>query len=98
VIADGLSVRQTEALVATGVPTPAKTRIRKDPAHSPIAKAPHFIEIEQQLHERFGTPVLIRARTPDRGQIIIDFNSRDELDRLSSLIRGSSDSFAEIAQ
>lgn len=90
VIADCLSVRQTEALVATGVPTPAKTRIRKDPAHSPEAKAPHFIEIEQQLHARFGTPVLIRARTHDRGQIIIDFNSRDELDRLSSLIRGGS--------
>lgn len=96
VIAEGLSVRQTEALVATGVPTPAKTRMRKDPAHAPHARAPHIVEIEQRLHERFGAPVLIRSRTPDRGQIIIDYNSRDELERLSNLIEGASESYAEL--
>lgn len=89
VISESLSVRQTEALVATGIPTPSKTRIRKDPAHVAEPKAPHFLELEQQLHLRFGTPVLIRAKSPDRGQIIIDFNSRDELDRVSAMIRGA---------
>ena len=77
VISEGLSVRQTEALVATGIPTPSKTRIRKDPAHLPEAKAPHFVEFEQRLHERFGTPVLVRTRSQDRGQISSDFNSKD---------------------
>ncbi|QEH33006.1 Chromosome-partitioning protein Spo0J [Aquisphaera giovannonii] len=88
VIAEGLSVRQTEALVATGIPTPAKTRVRRDPAHAP-EKQPHLIELEQHLHQRFGTAVLIRARTPDRGQIIIDYNNRDEFERVTSMIRGS---------
>ena len=37
-----------------------------------------------------GPSVLIRARTPDRGQIIIDYNSQEEFDRVSSLIRGGS--------
>ena len=96
VIADSLSVRQTEALVATGIPTPSKTRIRKDPAHVAEPKAPHFLELEQQFHVRFGAPVMIRAKSPDRGQIIIDFNSREELDRLSALIRGGAEAYSEV--
>lgn len=89
VIAEHLSVRQTEALVATGIPTPARPRVRRDPAHSSGPKAPHLLELEQHLHQRFGTAVQIRARTPDRGQFIIDYNSQEEFDRVSSLIRGS---------
>ena len=88
VIAERLSVRQTEALVATGVPTPAKTRIRKDPAHGPAVKPPHLVELEQHLHQRFGTAVLIRSRTPEKGQIIIDYNNQEEFERVSAMIRG----------
>jgi ParB family chromosome partitioning protein len=88
IITENLSVRQTEALVATGIPTPARTRIRRDQAHSTEPKSPHLVELEQTLHHRFGTPVLIRARTPERGQIIIDYNSQEEFQRVSTLIRG----------
>lgn len=87
VIAENLSVRQTEALVATGIPTPARTRVRRDPAHT--EKSPHLVELEQHLHQRFGTAVLIRVRTPDRGQIVIDYNSQEEFDRVTAMIRGS---------
>jgi ParB family chromosome partitioning protein len=93
IIAENLSVRQTEALVATGIPTPARTRIRRDSAHGAEAKAPHLIELEQHLHQRFGTAVLIRVRTPSRGQIVIDYNSQAEFDRVTALIRGSADSY-----
>jgi ParB family chromosome partitioning protein len=90
VIADGLSVRQTEALVTTGEPTPSRSRVRKDPPHSggPSGKAPHVLELEQHLHSRFGTPVLIKVKGPERGQIIIDFNNQEEFDRVTVLIRG----------
>ncbi|MHC5539183.1 ParB/RepB/Spo0J family partition protein, partial [Singulisphaera rosea] len=91
VIEENLSVRQTEALVATGEPTPAKSRIRKDPGHlasSTAARAPHFVELEQHLNTRFGTPVLIRVKSRDRGQIVIDFNSQEEFERVTGLIRG----------
>ena len=92
VIADGLSVRQTEALVATGEPTPAKTRIRKDaadPGSTPAGgRAPHVIEIEEQLRGRLGTPVLIRVKSRERGQIVIDFNSEEEFHRVTGMIRG----------
>ncbi len=92
IISEGLSVRQTEALVQTGEPTATKTRIRKDaaePGSTPGGgKAPHVVELEGSLRERFGTPVMIRVKTKDRGQIVIDFNSREEFDRVTSLIRG----------
>lgn len=92
VIADELSVRQTEALVTTGEPTPARPRLRRDPAHvggAPAGiRAPHVIELEQHLHARFGTPVLIKVKGPERGQIIIDFHTQDDFERVSSMIRG----------
>ena len=91
VIAEGLSVRQTEALVATGEPT--APRIRKDPAHdegTPAAsnKAPHLLDLENHLKARFNAPVLIRLRGKSRGQIVIDFQGQEEFDRITALIRG----------
>jgi ParB family chromosome partitioning protein len=94
VIAEGLSVRQTEALVANGEPTPPRPRIRKDqpePGSTPDGgKPPHFLELEQHLNARFGAPVLIRVKSPERhtGQIIIHYNSQDEFDRITGMIRG----------
>jgi len=89
VVAEHLSVRQTEALVATGEPTVARTRVRKDPAHELNNRAPHILDLERQLHGRLGTTVVIRARNQDRGQIIIDYHSREEFDRLSAIIAGA---------
>ena len=87
IVTEHLSVRQTEALVATGIPTPARPRVRRDQAHDPEPKLPHLVELEQHLTSGFGTPVLIRARTPERGQIVIDYNSQEDFDRVTSLIR-----------
>ncbi|MGE3818552.1 MAG: ParB/RepB/Spo0J family partition protein [Isosphaeraceae bacterium] len=90
VIREGLSVRQTEALVSTGEPTPARSRLRKDKAHdaSHDGRAPHVLELEKHLNDRLGTGVLIKVKGPERGQIIIGFANREEFDRVTSLIRG----------
>lgn len=92
VISDGLSVRQTEALVTSGEPTPSKSRIRKDPAEPgstpPGGKAPHVLELEHHLHSRFGTLVNIKVKARERGQIIIEFNNKEDFDRVTNLIRG----------
>ncbi len=82
VVVEHLSVRQTEALVSTGVPTPSRPRIRKDPGHGPDARPPHVLDLEQALHRRLGTTVAVRARTPERGQIVLEYRSREEFDRL----------------
>jgi ParB family chromosome partitioning protein len=92
VISEHLSVRQTEALVSTGEPTPARSRtVRKDPAHpdaSPDTRAPHVIELEGHLRHRFGTSVLIKVKAKERGQIVIDFNTQEEFERVMGMIRG----------
>jgi len=87
VITQHLSVRQTEALVVTGAPTPSRPRIRKDESHDHEARPPHLLHLEQLLMQRLGTPVLIRSKNPQRGQIIIDYNSREEFDRLAALFQ-----------
>ena len=89
IIRDNLSVRQAEALVATGVPTPARTRVRKDSAHSAESKSPHVVELEEQLHQRLGTTVIIRVKAPHRGQLIIDYNSEEEFERIRQFVRGN---------
>jgi ParB family chromosome partitioning protein len=83
VVTEHLSVRQTESLVSTGVPTPSRPRVRKDPGHGPDARPPHVLDLEQALHRRLGTTVIVRSRSPERGQIVIDYHSREDLDRLS---------------
>jgi len=85
VITQHLSVRQTEALVISGAATPSRPRIRKDRAHSLDARPPHLLDLEQRLLGCLGTPVLIRPKNLDRGQIIIDYQSREEFDRLAAL-------------
>ena len=89
VIADALTVRQTEALVATGVPTPSKARLRKDSGHPAEARAHHFAELEEHLRVRFGTTVAVRPKGKERGQIVIEYNNQDEYDRVVALIRGA---------
>jgi ParB family transcriptional regulator, chromosome partitioning protein len=91
IVADHLSVRQTEALVSLGAPTPARPRVRKDPAHIHGAKPPHLLDLELRLNQHLGTPVLIRAKNSDRGQIIIDYRSREEFDRLAALFHRDAD-------
>ena len=90
VIAEDLSVRQTEALVATGEPTPSRTRVRKDPAHEIVMPRPPISSSSSSDSIAIsGTAVLIRPRNPDRGQIIIDYQTREELDRLAIAARKS---------
>jgi ParB family chromosome partitioning protein len=91
IVADHLSVRQTEALVSLGAPTPSRPRIRKDPAHVHGTKPPHLLDLELRLNQRLGTTVLIRPKNPDRGQIIIDYHSREEFDRLAALFPREAD-------
>ncbi len=69
--------------MSTGEPTPSRPRVRKDPGHGPDARPPHFLDFEQAMHRHLGTSVAVRARSAERGQIVIDYHSREEFDRLS---------------
>ena len=63
VISEALSVRQTEALVATGEITPTTKRYRKDgPENLALIRAPHVIAIEESPQRA------IRDERPNPGQ------------------------------
>jgi ParB family chromosome partitioning protein len=85
VVAGGLSVRQTEELVAAVQAAPAATA---GPAAGTGAAPPrdlHVAALEGRLRERLGTKVTLHYRQ-GRGQVDIRFYSDDELERLLGLL------------
>ncbi len=86
VLRDGLSVRQTEELVARTqgqAATPAGTTGRK--SGTALPPDVHATAVETALRERLGTKIGFRYRQ-GKGAIEIRFFSDDELERLLSLL------------
>lgn len=80
IIARGHSVRATEMLVKTQKEEPARAR------HKP-GKTKHVQAIEDELRHKLAVRVDIRLRDKHRGQIILDFESDDDFDRLVKALR-----------
>ena len=80
VVARGFTVRQTEALVRQWLNAPEESvkAVRTDPDIS---------RLEQRLAERLGAPVQIRHGQKGKGQLVIRYNSLDELQGVLAHIR-----------
>ena len=91
VIHESLSVRQTEALVSTGEPTPSKPRPKKSDVETgheePVERPEHVIQFEKAFHERLGMLVQVKLKKGEAGQIIIPFKTADEWDKLNALLQ-----------
>ena len=77
IVRDGLSVRQVERLV--------KGREKKGPRRasvSVIADRSTFASIEERLRQLLGTKVQVRPLRHGRGEILLEYYSADDLDRL----------------
>jgi len=75
----GLSVRETEALVSSAVAPPkgtAKSRPNRD-----------LLRLEEDVSERLGTTVQIRANRRGAGRLIVQFAGLDHLDELLRKLR-----------
>lgn len=94
VVAMGLSVKATEGLVREEKENPG------EPAHSGDhdgggtsssgprpEKTTHVKGLEDELRQRLATPVEIRLRGKDRGQITIRFESNDDFERVLEVLR-----------
>jgi ParB family chromosome partitioning protein len=80
VVARGLTVRQTEALVRQWLNAKDK----------PVAESkpdPDITRLEQRLAERLGSPVQIKHGTKGKGQLVITYSSLDELQGVLAHIR-----------
>lgn len=72
IVARGLSVRQAEALVRQWLneTTGKTTKTQTDP---------DITRLEQKLAERLGSPVVIKHNKKGKGELVIRYNSVDEL-------------------
>jgi ParB family transcriptional regulator, chromosome partitioning protein len=87
VAAEDLSVRETEEIVRRFIEAPAEATRKKRAPRSEAAD-PNLAEVEEILSEQLATRVVIRMGRR-RGQVLIDFGSADDLDRIVSEIVGS---------
>ncbi len=79
IVAEGLSVRSTEEIVAAGLST-AKTK-RKNPTHH----APQMTEIADRLSDYYDTRVQVQSGK-SKGKIVIEFSGTDDLERLLGML------------
>lgn len=80
VVARGLTVRQTEALVRQWL------NDKQAPKAEPKSD-PDIQRLEQRLAERLGSPVQIRHGQKGKGQLVIRYSSLDELQGVLAHIR-----------
>jgi ParB family chromosome partitioning protein len=74
IVAKRLSVRETEALVQSLLRAPASRRRKKTDRD--------LARLEEELSERLGTTVQIRAARNGRGQLVLHYSSLDHLEQL----------------
>jgi ParB family transcriptional regulator, chromosome partitioning protein len=86
VVAEGLSVRKLEELIAT---PPAEVSATEQAttvsAHTRTltAKSPHVVELEQELSRKLGTKLRIfPSKKKNTGKLVIQYYSLDEFDRI----------------
>ena len=80
VVARGLTVRQTEALVRQWLSGKPKVE-------APVKADPDISRLEQRLAERLGSPVQIKHGQKGKGQLVIRYSSLDELQGVLAHIR-----------
>jgi ParB family chromosome partitioning protein len=92
VVAEGLSVRAVEELVAVGEPTDRPRRQRH-----PKMVAPKVKDLADRLSDHFDTRVRVElGRT--KGKIVIEFATIDDLERIVALIQPQPDATEEYRQ
>jgi ParB family chromosome partitioning protein len=80
IVKEGLSVRAVERLCGAAKPKPPRAAAEKDI---------HVRELEESLQEYLGTKVHIREPKGGPGQVVIEYFSAEDLDRVAKRIRGS---------
>lgn len=86
IVAMGLSVKATEALIRGQKEASTNNEAEKE---EPAAeeKTAHVRGIEDEIRQRLATPVEIKLRSKDKGQIVIRFESNDDFMRILEVLR-----------
>jgi ParB family chromosome partitioning protein len=78
-VSKGLSVRELEQLVRTGLKSPTRRKLLKQ-------RDQNVAVLEDELQRTLGTKVRILAKKK-RGKIVIEYYSNEDLDRLINIIK-----------
>jgi ParB family chromosome partitioning protein len=81
VVAQGLTVRDTEKLVARGGLAEQGGKAKAEPSRD-------LARLEEELSDIVGAPVSISANARGAGKLVIRFNDLDQLDGLIARLRG----------
>jgi ParB family chromosome partitioning protein len=85
IMARGLSVHATEAFI--------KQKAAEKPAtdnglHTvAVEKTAHVTALEDELRQRLGVRLEVRLKAKDKGQIVLNFESNDDFERLLDILR-----------
>ena len=85
IVAEGLSVRATEELVATTSATPSRTRAKRTGRIS----APGADDLAERLSDAYDTKVRVEIGRR-KGRIVVEFGSIQDLERIVALMRPAS--------
>ena len=77
ILKNTLSVRKVEELVRV-----AAKKVKATPKTSNKADFSEFKEYETNLQDKFGTKVVLKPKTNGKGELVISFNSKNELKRI----------------
>jgi ParB family chromosome partitioning protein len=82
IVAEGLTVRQTEAL--------SHVERKRKPGHTPAAvnKTNHLRSLEDALRRKFGAKVEITLKGKDKGVLAVHFESNDDFERIIGQLLG----------
>jgi len=81
VVKKGLSVREVERIVQNW----GKFRARRAKTILPLGTVSALSSVEDRLRQTLGTKVMVRTLHDGRGEIVIEYYSADDLDRLLDL-------------
>jgi ParB family chromosome partitioning protein len=87
IIARGLSVHATEALIKQPLHQEAPISNSGETEKEPVEKTAHIQGIEDELRQKLAARVEIRLRAVDKGQIVLTFGSNDDFERLLEVLR-----------
>ena len=91
IVAEGLSVRATEELVATRTTASAPTPTTPRAPRGQRMHAPGLVELSERLGDRFDTRVKVELGRR-KGKIVVEFGSVDDLERIVELMAPGADS------
>ena len=90
IVAMGLSAKATEALIrdqkGAAHDEPAETNGAHEPGEA-AQKTAHVKGLEDELRQKLATPVEIKLRGKDKGQIVLRFETNDDFERLMEVLR-----------